>query len=90
MKKEILIFNRDCGPDDWSALPQPFKKGDRLTRFYGHTYGLDRDDLLFGGVSSIPCTLDGHSGFFTVPAEWLTDEHGNPVYGAYIHMGSLH
>lgn len=75
---EIFIFRRDVTKDEWSALPRAFKRGDKIARFHGHTYGLDRDDAMYGGRETIPCYLleTGDSIFFTVPVEFLVDESG--------------
>lgn len=43
-------FSKDIGPADWKALPRYFKQGESVEKFTGHTYGLDRDDLMYVGL----------------------------------------
>jgi hypothetical protein len=79
-------FARDVTPKDWSALPRAFAKGETVTRFRGHTYGLDRDDMMLGGFETIPCLADGREGFFTVPVEMLLTEDGKRPMGDYVRL----
>lgn len=79
-----LVFIRDAGPEDWSALPRKFVMGEIVQKFVGHTYGLDRDDMMYFGVETIPCTCDGREGFFTVPVDYLATESGHSPMGTYI------
>lgn len=81
-----LVFIRDAGPEDWRPLPRKFAMGEIVQKFVGHTYGLDREDLIFLNVETIPCTVDGNSGFFTVPVEYLATEDGNQPMGAYVRL----
>lgn len=80
-----LKFILDVGPADWSALPRTFSEGDVVVRFSGHTYGLDREDAIYGKRDTIPCVIPGKEdeGFFTVPAEYLEDENGDRPSGSY-------
>lgn len=89
MATHVFFFKRPVTPKDWSALPREFKAGEIVERFTGHTYGLDRDDMIFGNVETIPCTCAGSNGFFTVPVEMLEDEQGKSPMGAYISRPSL-
>lgn len=82
MAKEYF-FKETKGKVDWIALPRWFQAGDMVTHFIGHTYGLDRDDLMYGGVETIPCTCAGWEGFFTVPVSMLVDKDGKSPVGAY-------
>ena len=79
-----LVFIRDAGPEDWRALPRKFVMGEIVQKFVGHTYGLDRDDMIFLGKETIPCTCEGSEGFFTVPVEFLAMENGKQPMGAYV------
>ena len=70
-------FVRDAGKDDWVALPHQFKTGETVFEFIGHTYGLVRDDLMYGNRSTVACKLEPNAtSFFTVPCEFIVDEHG--------------
>jgi hypothetical protein len=80
---KIFKIVRDVGPDDWSALPREFKAGETVYKYSGHDYGLARDDFLICKRSVISCSLDGGIPFFTVPVEFLTDEHGRHPTGPY-------
>lgn len=80
------VFVKDAGPADWSPLPRVFKAGDVVHRFNGHDYGCARDDMMHLGVSSISCSEDGNTPFFTVPAKLLRTEDGKPVMGDYINF----
>jgi hypothetical protein len=85
MKDRIYSFSRDVGPEDWRALPRKFTKGETVARWSGYTYGLDRDDMVYGGRETIPCTLDGES-FFTVPVEFLVSSEGHKPMGDYVRL----
>jgi hypothetical protein len=86
MSKEYF-FKTTKGAVDWSALPRWFMAGDKVTKFVGHTYGLDRDDMMYLGVETIPCTCVGYEeGFFTVPVEYLVDKEGNQPQGDYVRI----
>jgi len=80
------FFKKPVGPSDWSALPREFQAGEMVEKFSGHTYGLDRDDLIYLDRETIPCTCDGREGFFTVPVEFLEDEHGKSPMGSYMRV----
>lgn len=82
---QTYTFARDVTPEDWSALPRAFVKGESITRFRGHTYGLDRDDMVYLGVETIPCA-SGPEGFFTVPVEMLVDKDGKHPIGEYVRV----
>lgn len=82
--KKTYFFKQPAGPASWSALPRDFKAGEMVEKFTGHTYGLDRDDMMYLGKETIPCTCDGREGFFTVPVELLEDENGKSPMGSYI------
>lgn len=84
MSRQAYFFRRMVGPTDWRALPRVFKAGEIVERFSGHTYGLDREDMMYLGVETIPCTTDGNEGFFTVPVTMLEDEQGASPSGNYI------
>jgi len=86
--KHAYFFKNPVGPDDWSALPRKFLAGEIVEKFTGHTYGLDRDDLMYLNTETIPCTCEGHQGFFTVPVSMLEDMEGNSPLGAYVRYGS--
>jgi hypothetical protein len=81
--KQTYFFKKPVGPSDWSALPRAFLAGEIVEKFMGHTYGLDRDDMMYGDRETIPCTCDGREGFFTVPVEMLENEAGQSPMGAY-------
>lgn len=81
---EVYEFVRDVGPQDWAALPRPMKAGERVTRFVGHTYGIDRDDAEFLGRETVCCVLDGRDAFFTVPVEFLRRDDGEKPMGNYL------
>lgn len=88
---EKLLFARDVGPLDWSALPREFKAGDLVFRFRGHTYGLDRDDFMYLNRETIAiCQFDGDKhhfdAFFTCPVEFLVDEEGVRPVGEYMRI----
>lgn len=83
---EQYRFTRDAGPDDWPGLPRQFEEGDIVTRYHGHTYGLDRDDLLLMGVETIACTAEGRRAFFTVPVTYLKATDGSQPVGEYIKL----
>ena len=85
MAVEAYRFRRDVKKDEWNALQRDFKQGEIVYRFRGHTYGLDRDDLMYLGVSTVPCKLtEDEGGFFTVPVDMLETLDGKPVLGDYI------
>jgi hypothetical protein len=74
----------------WCALPRDFRAGEAIYRYRGHTYGLDRDDMVYGGVETIPCTLEPSGDtFFTVPVEFLVDKDGNEPSGDYISLDKI-
>jgi len=80
-----LYFIRDVLQSEWPALDRDFKEGQEVTQFRGHTYGLDRDDLMYGGRETIPiCRPEEPSSFFTVPVEFLADSNGVQPSGAYV------
>lgn len=79
----IYKFTQDVGPNEWHPLPREFKVGDVVHRYSGYDYGCARDDWTMGKRSTIACSLDGGIPFFTVPVEWLQDEQGQQVTGAY-------
>lgn len=83
MRTKTYFFKRPVGPSDWSALPREFKAGEMVEKFSGHTYGLDRDDMMHLGVETIPVCREDAEGFFTVPVEMLEDETGKSPMGAY-------
>lgn len=84
MKNEILIFVKDVACSEWGAFSRDFKKGETVLRFHGHTYGLDRDDMEYGGRETIPCSFPEDSRvFFTVPVEFLVAEDGSQPRGDY-------
>jgi len=80
---KTYFFKRKVGPRDWPALRRVFLAGESVEKFIGHTYGLDRDDMIHLGRETIPC-CDGHEGFFTVPVDMLEDENGKSPMGAYM------
>lgn len=82
MTKEYY-FKTTKGKKDWSALPGWMHAGSKVVKFSGHTYGLDRDDMMYLGVETIPCTVEGNGGFFTVPVDFIVDRDGNHPRGAY-------
>lgn len=75
-------FKFQAGPEQWSAFPRIFKVGEQIKKFRGHTYGLDRDDMMFMGRETIP-VVNG-DGFFTCPVEFLEDDNGVQPMGDYI------
>lgn len=79
----VYRFSKAVGPKEWSPLPHKFKVGDVVHRYAGYDYGCARDDWTIGKRSTIACSLDGGTPFFTVPVEFLQDEQGLPVTGAY-------
>jgi hypothetical protein len=80
-----LKFTQAADASSWPALPKRFAPGDVVYRFSGHTYGLDRDDAMYAGRETIPCSLtEASESFFTVPVEMLSDEQGHAVRGDYI------
>ena len=82
---EPYAFNKDVSPEEWCALPRQFKKGEKVYRFHGHTYGLDRDDMMYLHEETVPCTLEpGGTTFFTVPVRLLVDDNGNEPSGDYM------
>lgn len=80
---KVFFFKREVGPTDWRALPRVFRAGESVEKFVGHTYGLDRDDMMFLGVETIACVADGNEGFFTVPVDFLENEVGKQPMGDY-------
>lgn len=81
---KTYFFKRAVGPGDWGALPRRFLAGEPVELFNGHTYDLDRDDMIYGGRETIPvCRPGDDGGFFTCPVEFLEDENGVPPAGAY-------
>lgn len=80
-------FTRNAGPSDWVALPQQFKKADKIFEYAGHDYGCVRDDLMYGKVETVCCSLiDGEGPFFTVPCDWLIDESNFRPQCAYVRL----
>jgi hypothetical protein len=86
MADEILVFVRDVDKNEWPALPRSFKRGENVIRFRGHTYGLDRDDAIYGGRETIPVRIPDtdKDSFFTCPVEFLADEKGKQPNGDYL------
>ena len=82
---KVYSFRQMVGPVDWIALPRVFNPGEKVEKFIGHTYGLDRDDMMYGGVETIPCMEMGSNreSFFTVPVKFLEDENGKSPMGDY-------
>ncbi len=91
MSDQVLEFVRDVTKEEWHPLPHDMKAGDKIIRYSGHTYGLDRDDAMLGGWETIACCLpetpDGP--FFTVQVEYLKDGKGQQPCGAYIPRAKL-
>lgn len=86
--RKILTFVRDVKQSEWPAFSQDFKAGDKVYWFTGHTYGVDRDDLMYLQRTTIPASLDPEGeGFFTVPVEFLVLEDGQTPKGAYVRLG---
>ena len=85
---QTFFFKHVADPSDWRALPRRFVAGDMVEKFTGHTYGLDRDDMMYGGQETVACTCEGHEGFFTVPVGFLEDENGNRPRGSYVRVPS--
>jgi hypothetical protein len=83
---KTYFFKKPAGPSDWSALPREFLAGEMVERFTGHTYGLDRDDMMYLDTETIPCVCDGREGFFTVPVSLLEDESGKSPMGSYVRL----
>lgn len=82
--------SNDLNDGQWSALPRDFKQGEYLFRFRGHTYGLDRDDMVYGGFETIPmCTQPDSQSFFTVPVAFLVDRQGYEPSGDYVSMEKI-
>lgn len=81
-----FTFVRDAGPEDHRALPRVFKMGEQVKEFTGHDYGCARDDMMYGGIESISCSLDGGTPSFTVPVEYLADEAGQQPMGPYMRV----
>lgn len=83
--QEYMFLHR-VNEKDWSALPRAFLAGERVYRFHGHTYGLDRDDAMYLGEETIPCTQKpGEEHFFTVPVRFLVSTAtGQRPSGAYM------
>jgi hypothetical protein len=84
------VFRRDVSASEWRALPRDFKKGEQVQR-EPDQWGLCRDDMNMGGVSTVPCTLgepvEGYpelKKMFTVPASMLSTPDGKAVSGDYI------
>ena len=76
-----LRFKFQVGPEQWSALPRVFKVGELVTKFSGHTYGLDRDDMQYLGIETIP--IENGEGFFTCPVVFLENSDGVQPMGDY-------
>jgi len=81
-----LRFKFQVGPEQWPALPRVFKVGEQVTRFRGHTFGLDRDDMTYMGVETIP--IENGEGFFTCPVAFLETEDGIQPSGDYVRLPS--
>lgn len=69
MANNTYTFKRDVAKSEWKPLPRDFKKGETVLA-HSDRYGLCRDDLALGGVSTVMCSLDGAYGF-TVPEDML-------------------
>ena len=69
-------FTRDVRCDEWPALPRDFAVGEVIHRYTGCDYGCAADDLRFGGVETVACSLDGGTPFFTVPVSLLEEIDG--------------
>jgi hypothetical protein len=81
---KTYFFKRFVTANEWGALPRDFKVGEMVEHFQGPTYGLDRDDMMYGNTETIPCLhVDHGGGFFTVPVSMLEDENGKSPIGAY-------
>jgi hypothetical protein len=86
MADEILVFVRDVEQNEWSTLPRSFKRQERVIRFHGRTYGLDRDDAQYLGRETIPVRVVemNKDTFFTCPVEFLADDKGSQPNGDYL------
>lgn len=88
MRALKYYFVTDIPADRWPALPRDFKMGDEVELYTGHTYGLDRDDFIWLGISTVACTEgDPKTPFFTVPVTMLVDTDGNPPRSPYVRLG---
>ena len=76
------VFVQDVTKDDWDALPRNFKAGE-FVKEGSDSYGLCRDDMIYGGFETVSCTCDSGQSYFTVPVRFLRTPDGASVRGEY-------
>lgn len=77
MSGRTFIFVKTVFPEDYASFSRTWHIGESVEEFSGHTYGLVRDDLMYGGVETVACTEDSGKSFFTVPCEFIVDQATN-------------